>query len=137
MNEEIIQFVGLSDLDLVDQEMVRKIIFEQYPKVKRRLHNLTSLVVHIKSYGKGGARPKYSFHMRAIAPTRMFESSKAVAWDLATSVHKAFDDLNNQIEHVFKQEHGIKHGPKSALVIAQSDLKPLRTRKKARRVLGR
>lgn len=137
MNDELIQFIGLRELDPVDQEMVRKIIFEQYPKLKRRLHNLTSLVVHIKPYGKGGARQKYSFHMRAVAPTRIFESTKAYAWDLATSVHKAFDDLDHQIEHAFKQEHGIKHAPKTALTLAQTDLKPLRTRKKARRVLGK
>ena len=135
--DEIIQFIGLKDLEPVDQEMLRKIIFEQYPKIKRKLHNMTSLVVHIKSYGKGGARAKYSFHMRALAPTHLFESSNASAWDLATCVHKSFDDLDHQIEHAFKQEHGIKRAPKTSLILAQSDFKPLKTKKKAKRVLGR
>jgi ribosome-associated translation inhibitor RaiA len=132
-----IQFIGFRELEDVDKDMLMKIINEQFPKIKRKLHNDTSLVVHIKPYGKGGARQKYSFHMRAIAPTRIFETSHATAWDLATAVHKAFEELDHQIEHAFKQEHGIKRNPKSAIAEAKADLKPLRTKKKARKVLGR
>jgi hypothetical protein len=137
MKEENIQFIGLRDVEDVDKEMLQKIISEQYPKIKRKLHNDTKLVVHIKPHTKGGARQKYSFHIRAIAPTRIFETRHSVAWDLATAVHEAFDDLDHQIEHAFKQEHGIKRNPKSALAEAKADLKPLRTKKKAKKVLGR
>jgi hypothetical protein len=108
---EPIQFIGLNKLEKVDQDMVQKLATEYYGKIQRELKNLTSLVIHIKDYGKGGHRQKYSVHIRAVAPTRIFESAKgkqAADWDLASSLHGAFKNLERQIQHAFHGERGWK-----------------------------
>lgn len=102
---EAIQFIGLNDLDKVDQAMVNKLATEYYDKFKRMLKNESSLRIHIKSYGKGGARDKYSVHVMLIAPTQTFESSKAnqaAEFDLASCMHESFKNLERQLEHHFK-----------------------------------
>ncbi|MBN1543950.1 hypothetical protein JW898_00645 [Candidatus Woesearchaeota archaeon] len=96
-----IQFIGLKELEEVDQEMVRKITAEYYPKIQRQIKNITSLVVHIKQYSKGGHRPKYSMHVRAVAPTKILETQKTSEWDLSKALHNAFDDLEREIQHHF------------------------------------
>jgi hypothetical protein len=101
---ENIQFIGLKEIDPVDQVMVRKLCSEYYPKIDRALKNLRSVVVHIKPYTKGGARPKYSMHVRAIAPTRIFETDKVAAWELSKALRMAFDDLEKEIRHAFHDE---------------------------------
>ncbi|MBW2964734.1 hypothetical protein KY363_04705 [Candidatus Woesearchaeota archaeon] len=103
---EQVQYIGLKDLEHVDQLVVEKIVAEYFPRIKRKLHNETSLVVHLKSYSKGGHRPKYSIHIRAIAPTRSFETNKTHEWDVSNSMHHAFDDLMRQIEHGFHDQKG-------------------------------
>ncbi len=99
MHEDIIEFVGLSDLDETEKEILNTLSTEYYQKLKRTLKNVTSLVVHIKKYKKQGTKHKFSINVRAIAPTRAFESTKAADWDLARTLHKAFKDLENQIKH--------------------------------------
>ncbi len=99
MHEDIIEFVGLKDLDDSEKEVLNTLSTEYYQKLKTALNNVTSLVVHIKKYKKEGTRHKYSIHIRLIAPTRAFESTKAVDWDFARTLHKSFKNLENQIKH--------------------------------------
>jgi hypothetical protein len=99
MHEDIIEFVGLSELDEEEKEVLNNLSTEYYPKIKRLLKNVTSLVVHVKAYKKKGTKQKYSLHVRAIAPTRAFESTKAHGWDLAMVLHKSFLDIEKQIKH--------------------------------------
>lgn len=99
MAKEQIQFVGVSKLSPEDQLVVNQLATEYYPKIKRSLKNVTNLVVHIKEYSKTGDRHKYSLHVRALAPTQVFESSKSSDWDLARALHKAFKDVERQIQH--------------------------------------
>ncbi|MFC1753253.1 hypothetical protein ACFL96_07655 [Thermoproteota archaeon] len=103
IDQEIIQYIGLNDLDPVDQEMVKKLVDEYSYKVKRVLHNVTSLVLHIKRHSKGGNRDRIEISLRALAPTRIFEVGKTEDWDLARAVHKAFKDILREIEHEYKQ----------------------------------
>jgi hypothetical protein len=111
---EQIQFIGLNDIEEVDQEMVKKLASECYGKIRRSLHNITSLVIHIKSHSKGGARPKYSLHIRAVAPTRIFETETS-DWDLARALHKVFDDILREIQHAFHEDRTTKR-PRHELV---------------------
>ena len=99
MHEDIIEFVGLRDLDESEKEVLNTLSTEYYQKLKRTLKNVTSLVVHVKKYKKQGAKQKYSVNIKAIAPTRAFESTKAADWDFPRTLHKAFKDLENQIKH--------------------------------------
>ncbi|MBW2967862.1 hypothetical protein KY362_05230 [Candidatus Woesearchaeota archaeon] len=98
---EKIQYKGLSELEDVDQAMVRTLTEEYYPKIQRELKNVTSLVVHIKGSSKGGHRTRYELGVRAEAPTRIFESHTE-EWDLARGLHKVFKDIEREIQHHFK-----------------------------------
>lgn len=97
---EGIEFKGLKELENVDQTMVKTLVSEYYDKVKRSLHNETMLVVHIKEASKEGHRHRYEVNVRAVAPTKIFES-KSEEWDLATAIHGTCKDLLKQIEHAF------------------------------------
>lgn len=96
---EVIQYIGIDELDSSERAVLDKLSAEYYDKIQRSLKNITSIVVHIKEYGKGGDRKKYSLHLRAIAPTVIFESGKASDWDFARTLHKAFKDVERQIQH--------------------------------------
>ena len=99
---EIIQYIGLTDLDPVDQDLVKKLSDEYYPKIRRLLNNMTSLAVHIKTHSKGGKQSRYEITIRAIAPTKMFEVGKTEDYELPKTLHKAYKDIITEIEHHFK-----------------------------------
>ncbi|MFH1063876.1 MAG: hypothetical protein V1729_02230 [Candidatus Woesearchaeota archaeon] len=97
---ENVKFIGLSDLDDVDKNMVQTVVDEYYGKIKRELNNETSLVIHIKTSTKGGHRQRYDVSARAVAPTRIFESSDE-GWDLAASLHTVCKKIITEINHAF------------------------------------
>ena len=105
MKEEGIQYIGAKDITPAERNTLDKISSLNHHKIQRMLKNMTSLVVHIKIYeaaGKGKKeegkkRRKYAIHIRALAPTRIFTSTKAVDWDLAKALHKSFTDMENII----------------------------------------
>ncbi len=98
MVAEVIQYIGVSELKPEEQQTVNSLATEYYQKLKRTIKNFTSITVHIKTHSKGGGREKFSVHLKLVAPTRIFESTKAVDWDLARTLHKAFNDLENEIK---------------------------------------
>jgi hypothetical protein len=97
--KEVIQFVGVSSLPADEQEIVHRLTTEHYEKIKRDLRNITNMTVHIKCYEKEGNRKKYSMHVKVVAPTREFNSTKADDWELSRALHKAFNDIRSQIQH--------------------------------------
>ena len=99
--QDILQFVGLNELPIEEQATVNTLSTEYFEKIKRKLNNVTKLIVHIKRYQKAGGKPKFSAHVRCIAPTKTLESCNADDWELARCVHKAFEDVIHQIAHVF------------------------------------
>ncbi len=101
---ETIQFIGLNELKAEEQARVRDLSAEYYDKIKRALKNITSLVVHIKLHKKEGNRRKFSAHVKAIAPTAILTSTKAVDWDIARVMHKAFQDIEQEIRHRFHSD---------------------------------
>ena len=105
---EIIQFIGLNELEGPEQDRVNALATEHYEKIKRLLNNATSLVIHIKPYNKSGHSSKYSIHVRALAPTKTFEADKT-DWDLARAMHKVFKALEKEIEHEFHSEDTLKN----------------------------
>ncbi len=96
---EVIQFVGVSDLSSEEQATINTITTEQFEKIKRELHNITNMTVHVKCYQKGGDKKKYSMHVKVVAPTHVFDSSNADDWELPRAIRKAFDDVLHQIQH--------------------------------------
>jgi len=104
---ESIQFKGLNELNALEQETAQLLTTEYYEKIKRLLHNETSLMINIKQHKKGGSKStKYSFTVKAIAPTTIFEAEK-FDWDLARTIHMTFDALINEINHSFHKQSGM------------------------------
>ncbi len=106
---ETIRYVGLDGLNQEEKAILNKLSTEYFQKIKRLTKNITSIIVHIKLYnndGKEDKRKKYSIHVRALAPTRIFESTKAADWDFARTLHKAFNDIEHEIKHKMKIETG-------------------------------
>jgi len=95
-----IQFIGVSELNAEEQEIVSSITTEYFEKLKRSLHNDTNLVVHVKTHNVEGNRKKYSMHIRAMLPTKQqFDSTNQDDWELPAVLHKAFESIQNQIKH--------------------------------------
>jgi ribosome-associated translation inhibitor RaiA len=95
---EPIQVVGVDLLDEKEKAIANKLINEYYTKIVRELKNLTSVVVHLKLHSKGGKNKKFDIRVKAIAPTRIFESQES-DWDLARTLHRVFKNMERQIEH--------------------------------------
>lgn len=96
---EPIQIIGIKDLDEMEIEAVNRLANRYYGKIQREIKNLTSLAIRIKSYDKEGREKKYSIHVKVIAPTRIFVSTKAFDWDLDKALHKSFRDVIRQLHH--------------------------------------
>ena len=96
--KEIIQFIGLNELDELAQSKVNELCTSYHDKIKRLIHNVTSFKIHIKQHSNDGGRINYSVNIKAIAPTKIFEVEKD-EWDIALVMHKSFRALYNEIEH--------------------------------------
>ena len=109
---ELIQFIGVNELEPEEQAIVSKLSTEHYEKLHRMMKNIENMTVHIKCYGEEGGKRKFSLHVRVKAPTMaVIESCKSHDFDLARALHKAFDDLKTQVEHRF--HGGSSHTAKS------------------------
>ncbi len=101
-----ILFKGIDALNEEERRIADKVSKHHYPKIQRGIKNVTSLVVHIKTHkdskGSSEQRKKFSVHVHVNAPTKIIKSSKAHDWDLARSLHKAFNEVQMQIDHKFK-----------------------------------
>ena len=96
---EPIQIIGIKDLDDMEIDAVNRLANRYYPRIYREFKNITSLVIHVKSYKKQGRERKYDIHVKAIAPTRIFVSTKGVDWDINRALHKAFRDIIHRLHH--------------------------------------
>ncbi|MDP7180651.1 MAG: HPF/RaiA family ribosome-associated protein [Candidatus Woesearchaeota archaeon] len=94
---EPIQVIGINVLDDKEQEAANTLINGYYEKIARELKNVTSVSVHLKAHSKGGKK-KYDIRIKALAPTRVFESQES-DWDLARTLHKVFKNVERQIQH--------------------------------------
>ena len=99
IKETPVQYAGLTELKPDEQETVQKLVKEYTEKILRKVHNVTMFHVHLKTYKKEGAKPKFSAHIRCIAPAATFESCNADGWELHLLLHKAFEEIIHQIDH--------------------------------------
>jgi len=103
-DQEIIQFIGLKELEPMEQDTVQTLTTENYQKIKRDLKAATSLKVHIKTYKKEGEKKKFSIHLLASFPGKAIESCRAHDFELPRALHKAFNDIREQIHHKFHSD---------------------------------
>ena len=92
-----VQFIGVNELDTGAQMDVRHLINEFLPKFQKIVPNFEALVVHLKQYDKGG-KPKFSFHIRFIAPGIMKEAH-ADEFVLTKALHAVLDMIQRQLTH--------------------------------------
>ncbi len=97
--EDLIKFTGLNKLEPTEQAEIQRLSTEYFPKIKRSIHNITCLEIHIKTHEHEGGRCKYSFHIRCIYPGRTLETNKHHDFNLAVAAHSAFKALLREIEH--------------------------------------
>lgn len=95
---EPIQVIGIDKLDESEISTVNKLANEYYGKFVRSVKNITSLIIQVKVYDKGGKK-KFAIHARLASPGHHFESTKAVDWDFARTMHMSLKDIEEQIEH--------------------------------------
>ena len=100
--QSIIRYIGLKDLEDIDQDVVTRLTEEYFPKIQIIVKHIMEMVVHIKRYKKTGHRSKWAVHVRAQTPSHVFESTKAADWELPRTMHKAFKDLESQVKHKFR-----------------------------------
>lgn len=96
---DMLQFVGMKDLEPMEQELVQRISTENFEKIKRMMKNITKVKVQIKTHKRDGKRKKYSIHLQARAPGGPLDVDRAQDFDLARAIHKGFQDLKQRIEH--------------------------------------
>lgn len=112
---ENVFFSGIKELSLSEKLRLQDFASKYYEKIKRMIKNELRLKIHVKCHNVEGNKKKYSIHVQAIAPTRMFTSTRGVAWTLEKASHKAFLEIEHQIEHHMKIE-GKKQIQKPSLV---------------------
>jgi len=101
---ENISYLGLKKLDDNEIDIINKLTERFYPKVNRNFEGV-NLAINIKKYEAEGKRAKYSIHLKADHPDiKNVLAAKQFDWDLATALHKTFDNLLNEIKHKFKKE---------------------------------
>ncbi len=89
------EFTGLKYLEPLEQTIVKGIAQEYLPILQREAHNDIDVLVHVKSYNKGGNRSKYSVHLKLISSGSSIDVDKTHDWDLPRGIHEAFVDLLN------------------------------------------
>jgi len=93
----IIKYIGLKELDINEQAIVKDILEEEYEKIHRLIKNITNVNFHIKLYNIEGKAKKYSVHIKIEAPTRIFTANTA-DWDLAKVTHECINAVKKEIE---------------------------------------
>jgi len=96
---EPIQIIGIKNLDDMEIDAVNRLANRYFVKIQREIKKINSLVIHIKSYEKEGRQRKYSVHVKVLAPTRIFVSTKANDWNLEKALHKSFADIIHRLHH--------------------------------------
>ena len=97
---EQIKIIGIKELDDKEVEIANRLAKEYYNKIQRAIKNVTSIVMHVKTYSVTGKRKQYEIKVKVVAPTRTFDS-KAIEWNLAKALHMALGKVERMIEHRF------------------------------------
>ncbi|MEM3126751.1 MAG: CBS domain-containing protein [Candidatus Woesearchaeota archaeon] len=102
----LIKYIGLNDL-LIEENtraMVAKMAEHHAAKLEHFVPNIQEMDIHFKQHkedGKEGKRHRFSVHIRLVAPTRIFTSTKSTGWNIFRVLHDSFIDLEHQIQKAF------------------------------------
>ena len=73
MSMEKIKIIGIKELDDKEVEIANRLAKEYYNKIQRAIKNVTSIVMHVKTYSVTGKRKQYEIKVKVVAPTRTFD----------------------------------------------------------------
>jgi predicted transcriptional regulator len=136
-----IMFKGFQQLpEGYEKHYAEKLCSYYAEKIRYLLQNANTVSVHLKEYektGKPDKRHKYAIHLMVDYLGKKFVSTKAIDWDLARTVHKAFKDVETQISsHWRKDERMLKAHRPSGTDIPFSRMKGVK-KGKARKSWGK
>ena len=101
--KNVVRYVGLKNLTLLEQATLRKLAEKHYDKIYRNFKgNIVDLVLHIKTYDVQG-RKKYSLHAKVEAPAKKVFTAKDADWDLRKVTQAVFDKLREELKKEFKE----------------------------------
>jgi hypothetical protein len=112
-----IELKGLEQLNETEKTELTKIVDSYKDKLKRKTRSEYSMKITLKKYMKGredkkDARARYSIQGMIKGETHSFEAS-AEDWDFNRTVHKVFDKLITEVEHLYHSSEqsgaGIRH----------------------------
>ncbi|MBI3623167.1 HPF/RaiA family ribosome-associated protein [Candidatus Pacearchaeota archaeon] len=95
-----IEIAGLDLLSESEKAEYNRLIEEGFKKLKRKLKESSRLKIHIKVYSPEGNKRKFSLDFDLFFGSSHFHAD-SVDWDFVKAIHKAFEKLENQIEHKF------------------------------------
>ena len=102
---EPIQIIGIKELDDMEIDSVNRLANRYFVKIYREIKKVESLIIHIKCYEKEGKQKKYSVHVKLIAPTRIFASTKVHDWNLEKALHASFRDIIKELHHSLRTDN--------------------------------
>ncbi|MBI4448016.1 hypothetical protein HY643_03470 [Candidatus Woesearchaeota archaeon] len=97
-----ISYIGANSLDSFEIAKLQDHLGSFSKKVGRHFEE-GELIVTVKKYKKSGNTPKFSIHLRLQAPNVLVTSTNA-DWDLARTINKVCEELENCIKHKFKDD---------------------------------
>ncbi|MBS3159754.1 hypothetical protein J4436_03120 [Candidatus Woesearchaeota archaeon] len=103
MNKQI-QYTGLKNLNLDEQQKIKKLISNSYKKIQYLIKDIEKIDVLIKTYDITGKRKRYSITLKTELPSKKIFTTTVEDWILSTVCHKAVNDLKNEIEKNYKTE---------------------------------
>ena len=95
------QLLGTDVLTEQGRETVEQALSDYLVKYDRVLDEITSVVVHVKMYNKGGLKKEYEIKLRLDSPSGFFESHKT-EWNLGKALKLVFDAVLHEIQHKLK-----------------------------------
>jgi len=99
-------FSGLDELDKLDAERIKQVIYEHYQEIEREIQKPVKLKLHFKKYQHGG-RDKYSVQLMVDFPGKPITAEHIydpARWDVVAIVHKLLKKAKKEIAHKFKTE---------------------------------
>lgn len=100
----IIQYIGLRDLEPLEQDIVKRISEQCSPRLLREAHNDIDITVHVKTHNKGGSRSKYSVHLKLVYANNVLDIDKVADWELPRAVADAFEAMHQKIKKEWKED---------------------------------
>ncbi|MFH0797910.1 MAG: hypothetical protein V1906_00705 [Candidatus Woesearchaeota archaeon] len=107
--ESEIKYIGIDNLDELEASELKSLVERNAPKVERHLHkhqkeNMSAKIrISVKKINHGDKKKHFLIKMYIASTTGKFEVEHS-DWDLARTMHKIFESINNIVKKELKQK---------------------------------